>query len=231
MNAQGQVPPAGLRPGQLGVVLLGRVIIGDVAATLVDLACRQVLRVTEDPGAGTWLLGASPAAGPPGEELLGYDRALLRGLPVGSVAGIPELARTYPAAMDRARRALIRDAVRRGWLSRLRRGQRTGQGEELALRIRSFQRELRRLRSEHGESALDGRLLPYALHFGLVHSGQLPLARFGGAWVGAFAGLPGWTGTVPRRRRFDDSSSKPSIDEQIVRQRDELWVMSVTSGW
>jgi hypothetical protein len=36
----------GLRPGQLGVVLLGRVIIGDIAATLAGLAYREVLPVT-----------------------------------------------------------------------------------------------------------------------------------------------------------------------------------------
>ena len=34
------VPPAGLRPGQLSLLLLGRVIIGDIAVTLADLAVR-----------------------------------------------------------------------------------------------------------------------------------------------------------------------------------------------
>jgi hypothetical protein len=52
------VPPEGLRPGQLGVIAIGRVIIGDVAATLVDLALRGLLRIDEDTAAadGGWLL-------------------------------------------------------------------------------------------------------------------------------------------------------------------------------
>lgn len=32
--------PEGLRPGQMSVLVLGRVIMGDVAVTLVDLAQR-----------------------------------------------------------------------------------------------------------------------------------------------------------------------------------------------
>ena len=47
VNAHGQgtpLPPDGLRPGQLGVVLLGRVIVGGIAATLVDLAGREIVR-------------------------------------------------------------------------------------------------------------------------------------------------------------------------------------------
>jgi hypothetical protein len=32
------VIPEGIRPGQLGVVMLGRVIMGDIAATAADLA-------------------------------------------------------------------------------------------------------------------------------------------------------------------------------------------------
>jgi hypothetical protein len=51
------VPPDRIRPGQLGVVMLGRVIIGDIATTLVDLAVRGVLAVEEHGQAG-WLLGA-----------------------------------------------------------------------------------------------------------------------------------------------------------------------------
>jgi hypothetical protein len=40
-------PPDNMRPGQAGVVMLGRVIIGDVAVTLVDLAVRRFLAVQE----------------------------------------------------------------------------------------------------------------------------------------------------------------------------------------
>jgi hypothetical protein len=34
-------PPDGMRPGQLGVVILGRVIIGDIAVTLVEFCTDQ----------------------------------------------------------------------------------------------------------------------------------------------------------------------------------------------
>jgi len=225
--------PDELRPGQLGVVLLGRVIVGDIAATLVDLAVRQLVLVAEDGDGGEWLLSrGSAGASHQRDGLMRYEQVLLRGLPSGRRAGIAELAPTYRKAMARARAELARDAVRRGWLRRIPRGQRTRQGEELALRIRSFQRELRRLRSEQGESAFGGRLLPYALHFGLVRSGEVPLARFANAWVSSFAGLPGWGRYGSQRRRFDHvPSSGVPVDEQIRQHQDELWVMSVTGGW
>jgi hypothetical protein len=235
VNVHGQdtpLPPDGLRPGQLGVVLLGRVIVGDIAATLVDLAGREIVQVDEDQDEGTWQLGASSTGRHRRQELHGYEKVLLRALPTDQMAGITDLAPTYLKAMARARSALIRDAVRRGWLRRFSDGQRTKRGEELALRIRTFQRELRRRRSEQGESAFDGPSLPYALHFGLVHSGELPLARFAAAWVGAFAGLPGWRRTETKRRPFGNvPSSRPSIDEQMTQHEAALWVMSVTGGW
>lgn len=51
-------PPADLRPAQLGVVLLGRVILGQIAATLVDLAQRGFIRIDQIPGDDDhdWLL-------------------------------------------------------------------------------------------------------------------------------------------------------------------------------
>lgn len=53
-----QVPaaPEGLRAGQLGVIVIGRVIMGDVAVTLVDLAQRMLLTVSEAREDGEWLL-------------------------------------------------------------------------------------------------------------------------------------------------------------------------------
>lgn len=48
MSAAG-VPgaPGGLRAGQLGVIVIGRVIIGDIAVTLADLAQRRLLTVSQ----------------------------------------------------------------------------------------------------------------------------------------------------------------------------------------
>src|SRR5215471_8061701 len=125
------VPPVDLRPGQLGVVLLGRVIVGDIAATLVDLAGRGLVDVAEDPERG-WLLGRSPAAAEHERGgLAGFEALLVGGLPPVRPADLAELARTYPKVMARARCELARDAVRRGWLRRVGRGQRTRQGQEL----------------------------------------------------------------------------------------------------
>jgi hypothetical protein len=45
-----------LRAGQTGVVTLGRVIMGDIAVTLVDLIQREFLAVEETTDHGDWLL-------------------------------------------------------------------------------------------------------------------------------------------------------------------------------
>jgi hypothetical protein len=39
------VPPGGVRPGHLGLIASGRVILGDIAATAVDLSLRGWLEV------------------------------------------------------------------------------------------------------------------------------------------------------------------------------------------
>ena len=61
-------------------------------------------------------------------------------------------------------------------------------------------------------------LLPYALHFGMVHDDQLPLAKFAHSWVAKFAGLPGWQQQPAARQDCDESDAiaKPTIDEQIM---------------
>lgn len=53
--------PARLRPGQLGVVMIGHVVMGDIAVTLVDLAMRNLVRVEESHGPSgdqTWRVGS-----------------------------------------------------------------------------------------------------------------------------------------------------------------------------
>jgi len=60
---QNPVPPQGVLPGQLGVILLGRVIMGDIAATVADLAVREAILVDET-SAGGWLVSAAVSADP-----------------------------------------------------------------------------------------------------------------------------------------------------------------------
>jgi hypothetical protein len=64
----------------MGVVMLGRVIIGDIAATLTDLAIRRLLEVDEEDGAQPgWLLSPQHKRAPSYrlETLLHYERVLL----------------------------------------------------------------------------------------------------------------------------------------------------------
>jgi hypothetical protein len=195
-------PPDGIRPGQLGVVLLGRVIIGDIAATLVDLSLRRLLRVAEpDGGPGGWLVAPLHVSAPRyrRDSLLGYEQTLLDGLAGdGTGASLPSLAPRMPRVLDNARHELMHDAVHRGWLQHLHHDQRTGAGEQLAADIRAFQRRLRQVAAGPGQKdLLNGPLLPYAMHFGMADDDQHPLVRFARCWVDTFAGLPGWHEPVP----------------------------------
>lgn len=215
-------PPDRIRPGQLGAVMLGRVIIGDIAATLVDLSLRGLLLVGEqdDDSPEHWLLRPLHGSAPRHRQdsLLDYERAVLDAISDDSPAAtLPSLAPRMPAALGRIRAAIMHDAVDQGWLHRLRHGQRTAAGEQLADRIRRFQRDLRRLAAQQGQGALAGRLLPYALHFGMIDRSQLPLGRFAQAWVDTFASLPGWCQPSHSKPDFrePDAIAKPAIDEQL----------------
>jgi hypothetical protein len=211
-------PPDRIRPGQLGVLMLGRVIIGDIAATLVDLSVRGLLDIEERAGSqGGWLLRPQ-AAGPKRDSLLAYEKTLLEAVPGGEPSTLQSLAPGIPHVLSTARDAIVHDAISRGWLHRIHHGQRTDAGELMVTRIRRFQRDLRALVTEQGQNALAGELLPYALHFGMADRDQLPLVKFAHTWVDAFAGLPGWHQPPPSPPDFNepDAVSKPSIDEQMM---------------
>lgn len=214
--------PGGLRAGQLGVIVIGRVIVGDIAVTLVDLAQRKVLTLSEAGDDGDWLLGASagPASGIQQSRLLGYEKRLLDGLAgIGAPVRLSALASGFGPALDDTRDALVREAVHQGWLRHLHHDQRTPQGEDLARQVRAFQRDLRRLKAGGDEQALVGDLLPYALHFGLVSGEQTPLARFAHAWVRVFAEAPGWALPKPKRAEFSDPiPPTPDPDDHMLHQ-------------
>jgi hypothetical protein len=188
--------PEGVFPGHLGVISLGRVILGDIAATLVDLALHQRVDVTES--SSGWLVSVRDGPGKP--TLAGYETAPLKELP-----RTPSLLSSVtPAALEQTRSALIHDGVARGWLRRLHHDQRTDRAEELVGRVRTFRRALREVKAGQGEDALTGDLLPWAVRFGLVSRTEAPLARFAGAWVDAFAELPGWRPPERSRPDFDE---------------------------
>jgi hypothetical protein len=201
-GVQRPTPPDGIRPGQLGVVEARRVIIIDVAVTLVDLSIRRLLRV-EEPEPGAWLLRPAHATAPRHrrESLLRYETNLLDGLSrAGAPATLPSLAPRMRDVLDDTRAALVHNAIRRGWLHHLHRDQRTRAGDKLADRILYFRQDLRRLASQQSDDVLSGALLPYALRFALIRSDE-PLARFTRDWVTAFSRLPGWH--LPEPKHYD----------------------------
>jgi hypothetical protein len=214
--------PGGLRAGQLGVIVIGRVIMGDVAVTLADLAQRKLLTVSEAGDDGDWLLSPSAAGTPRRQrsQLLGYERRLLDGL---IEAGVPShlsaLADGFGVVLDDTRKALVHEAVHQGWLRHLHNEQRTPKGEDLARQVRFFRRDLRRLKTEGDQFVLAGELLPYALHFGLVSGERYPLARFAHAWVRTFADQPGWVAPGPEHAEFADPIA-PATDpgDRLLRQ-------------
>lgn len=199
------VPAAlqGLRAGQTGILALGRVIMGDIAVTLVDLAQRELLTVEETTDGADWRLTPAPkAARQRREPLLDYENRLLDGLnKADGEAMLTSLPDKFGVVLDGTRKALIGDAVRRGWLRHLRHDQRTSEAEELAGQLRSFRRDVRRMVAAGDLSIQEGQLLPYALRFGLLTDEQLPQVKFAHAWVRAFADLPGWV-PPPTRPEF-----------------------------
>lgn len=226
------VPPGGVRPGHLGLIATGQVVLGDIAATAVDLSLRGLLQIEGTGGAaGGWVL---TLAEPPqdGPDPLEYEQVLLEWVArPGYAASLASLAADLPPGLAEVREGLVRDAVHRGWLRRLHHHERTQAGEELASQLRAFRQELRSARAGRGPEVLDGQLLPYALHFGLARPGH-PLTRFAHAWVAAFAKLPEWR--APARWRTNSehdagvgtAARKRTLDEDIM-SRDVaamLWI-------
>jgi hypothetical protein len=110
-------PPQALRPAQLGVILVGRVTLGHLGATVVDLAGRDYLGiepVAGDDGDPDWEVTAQdrePA------QLLGYERTLRDRLFDGPLRLGAVTAGLLPL-LDEVRSRVERDAIRAGWLGR-----------------------------------------------------------------------------------------------------------------
>jgi hypothetical protein len=138
-----QEPPGGLRPAQLGVVLLGRVIASHAAATLTDLASRGVVSITPSGDAGDWELRRVLArtALPPFEEALAGPL-----LSASAPAALSGLDGKLPDALERFRDSVIKDAVHHGWLRRIGHA-RTPEGDGLSLEARAFRGRLRHLKA------------------------------------------------------------------------------------
>jgi len=162
-------PPGNLRPAQLGIVLVGRVVLGHVTATLADLAQRGFLRIDEVNGQAVpgWLLTDLRDQTADRDSLLRFEVTLLDGLfaPQPTVR-LSDIGQGLVPVLNRFRAQLSRDAVRNGRLHRWHRTQRPPRDGQLLKQIHAFRRELRTLARSGSNDEL-AALIGYAIIFGL----------------------------------------------------------------
>ena len=116
-------PPDNYRPAQLGLILDERADTRDMTASLVDLAARGYLTITELKGEGIFgrhdyqLTQVVPA--PDVTHLQEFERTLYYGLfPANrSQVKLSELKGTFHDTLDSARGQLLRDAMARRWFT------------------------------------------------------------------------------------------------------------------
>jgi hypothetical protein len=175
--ADSVIPPEGLRPAQLGIVAVGRVVLGHLSATLADLAQRGFLRIEEILGGDDpdWLLTDLRDTGPLQGGLLRFEATLLDGLLDRQQVRLSELGQDLVPVLGKVRAQLRQDAIRAGRLRRFRRGQRTARGEGLLEEIHDFRSGLRALGASGSPGAL-AELAPYAMIFGLPVPATVTLA-------------------------------------------------------
>lgn len=110
-----------IRPGHVGTVADERVDPIDVTATLVDLAVRGHLLITELPrdtdfGRSDWELTRRPADA---EELRPFETALLEGIaPPGGTVRVSEVASRVQDSIGEVQDALYDEVVGLGWYER-----------------------------------------------------------------------------------------------------------------
>jgi uncharacterized membrane protein YgcG len=110
-------PPEKLRPAQIGLLIDERADTLDVTATIVDLAVRGYLTITEIPKEGLlgqrdWLLTRRAKTA----DLLGYESIIFDGLfATGEEVKLSSLRRHFYVTLAKAQSALYADAVKQGW--------------------------------------------------------------------------------------------------------------------
>ncbi len=113
-------PPDKVRPAQLGVILDESADTKDVTATIVDLAVRGYLTITEEPSEGLfakkdWTLHDS---GKTLDQLLPYERIVYAGLfKDGADVKVSELRTHFVSALRSAESELYRDSADRKWFA------------------------------------------------------------------------------------------------------------------
>ena len=110
-------PPEKLHPAEAGLLLDERADPKDVTATIVDLAARGYLTITEIPkqlfGSRDWSLGKIKSAG---AELAQYERLIFDGLfRDGDTVKLSELKGHFYRTLHSAQEALYDDSVNQNW--------------------------------------------------------------------------------------------------------------------
>jgi uncharacterized membrane protein YgcG len=114
-------PPDKIRPGQMGLIVDEHADTLDVTATIVDLAVRGYLKITELPRSGwfgraDWQLERLKA---PDADLLEYERIVLNGIfDASSTRKLSDLKYKFYGDLASAKKSLYRDAVERKWFPR-----------------------------------------------------------------------------------------------------------------
>jgi uncharacterized membrane protein YgcG len=119
-------PPDSIRPGQMGLLVDEHADTLDVTATIVDLAARGYLTITELPKTGLLAWFGKPdyqldRVKPPDAKVLEYERIVLDGLFDRGRATrrkLSDLRESFYTDLRAAKRALYADAVERGWFPR-----------------------------------------------------------------------------------------------------------------
>jgi uncharacterized membrane protein YgcG len=113
-------PPDKIRPAQLGVLLDESADTKDVTATIVDLAVRGYLTITEEPQ--PWIFGKKDwtlhATGKPALDLLPYEKTVYDGLFKSGVdVKVSELRTHFVTSLRSAEDELYRDTAARKWFA------------------------------------------------------------------------------------------------------------------
>ena len=114
-------PPDQLRPGQLGLILDESADTKDVTATIIDLAARGYLTITEVPGSGIFARGNYQLKKLPGGDvtkLQRYERTIYSGLfQKGDDLFLSTIRGTFKPTLDDAEAQLYTDAQARKWFT------------------------------------------------------------------------------------------------------------------
>jgi len=105
-------PPQNMRPAELGLILDESADPKDVTATIVDLAVRGHITITELPQVKDWELIRK---GAPVSELMPYEKTILDGMFIGlNKMRLSELKIFFRPALTKAESEIYGDAVSRG---------------------------------------------------------------------------------------------------------------------